>query len=360
MDEKELNSLVEAWCLAIKSEDRSRKFKENQWAIEKVSALSDRPEDLWNFILAVYVRPFSVRVSSGLADGPMKELHKNHRDAFIDRVEELRNRDGRLHHILPQEWRSEITNRIWSRLESTHGKPWKERPVKINDSLIDNFVFLLSSDFFFNLWEMLDLKFGDDDKQRIQLGSRSIVKQIVHDAGDELDYYLTSFAEGRIAETYTLLLLLFKGVENSEFEETVIYKILTEEHAYEEALSFFTMLLLSIANNYEVELDMATDLKIKLGRIWKEVDVCTYDDRFDVLIEASNSDWDQYLKSLTSDDPEFLSITFEQFLSFESYKMFCKKLRIELSKEEIEIVRESFSKYLLSVDRQLDPQKVFM
>ncbi len=360
MEERELDTLIEAWRTAITADVNSRKYEKNKWSIEKVSALSDHPEDLWIFIQAAYVGPFSTRVSSQLANGPMKELHKNHRDAFIDRIEDLRGRDGRFHHILPPEWKAEISNRIWTRLELTHRKPWKERPLKINGSLTDNFVFLLSSDFFFDLWGMLDLNFGDETKQRIQMGSRSILKQIVEAAGDNRDYYLTSFSEERIAETYTLLLLLFKQDERCTFEETVIYKVLTNERALEEALGFFTMLLVSIANDYEVELDIAKDLQEKLGEIWKAVDACTYDDRFDLLYEASNTEWDLYLKSLTSEFPDFLSTNLEQFLSFESYRRFCEKLHTQCSRGEVEIVRESFSKYLLSLSRQLDPQEMFL
>lgn len=126
MNETELNRIADAWIAAQEAEDGTPEHKANWWAVSQVMDwhFDDEADLLWRFILLSCKRRVSDRVAAVLAAGPLEDLLAKHGSNYIDRVEQLANKDEDFNWLLGGVWRSSITTDVWMRVEAARKEVW--------------------------------------------------------------------------------------------------------------------------------------------------------------------------------------------------------------------------------------------
>jgi hypothetical protein len=77
-----------------------------------------RPDEAWEFILAVLKANQSSRVLESLSAGPLEDLLANHGPYVIDRVEATARTNVHFARLLGGVWRSTMTADVWERVQS--------------------------------------------------------------------------------------------------------------------------------------------------------------------------------------------------------------------------------------------------
>jgi hypothetical protein len=122
MNEHEPSKLVDAWIRGVTQgrDERSRPTEahdENWWALETVMnwKYDNEPDSLWSFILSVHERDVEERVAGHLAAGPVEDLMSQFGESYIERVEDLANKDARFKRMLCGVWQDMMSDELWAR-----------------------------------------------------------------------------------------------------------------------------------------------------------------------------------------------------------------------------------------------------
>ena len=128
MNEDEMNKLVDAWIIGAESgRDKDGRettvHKETWWATEIVLnwPYDDEPELLWRFILEVHERDISEYVAGMLAAGPVEDLLSKFGASYIDKVEDIAQKDERFRQMLCGVWQNNMSDELWLRLQKVQG-----------------------------------------------------------------------------------------------------------------------------------------------------------------------------------------------------------------------------------------------
>ena len=124
MNDHDLSKLVDAWILAVTQgrDEQGRPTEvhdENWWALETVInwKYDNEPDSLWSFILRVHERDSGERVAAYLAAGPVEDLMSQFGESYIERVEDLANKDVRFKQMLCGVWQSMMSDELWVRFQ---------------------------------------------------------------------------------------------------------------------------------------------------------------------------------------------------------------------------------------------------
>jgi hypothetical protein len=124
MNEGEMQKLVDAWIEGAEHgrtpEGRTTPvYQETWWATSMVInwKYDHEPEMLWRFILEVHKRETSPKVVAVLAAGPVEDLLSEFGDTYIDRIEDLAQKDARFKWMLGGVWQDGMSEELWYRLQ---------------------------------------------------------------------------------------------------------------------------------------------------------------------------------------------------------------------------------------------------
>lgn len=127
MTDNDLNNLIDAWIAFYLEPEKAPEKKENWWAGEQVMGWmlpEDKPELLWQFIIAAYKRDMPDIAMASLAAGPLEDLLAHHGPEYIDRIETLVRQDPKFRHLLGGVWKNAMTDEIWQRVQAARIKAW--------------------------------------------------------------------------------------------------------------------------------------------------------------------------------------------------------------------------------------------
>src|SRR5262245_30712104 len=124
MKDHALSKLVDAWIRGVTQgrDERSRPtaaYDENSWALETVMnwKYENEPDSLWSFILSVHARDGEEAVAGHLAAGPVEDLMSEFGESYIERVEDLANKDDRFKRMLCGVWQDMMSDELWARFQ---------------------------------------------------------------------------------------------------------------------------------------------------------------------------------------------------------------------------------------------------
>lgn len=199
----------------------------------------------------------------------------------------------------------------------------------------DKLTMLLSTDWFFDYWPVIGLMVPDEGREAIQGVCRIEVERLM---GGEESYWHTSFADERITGTRSRLCDAFR---NKVADPTVIGSLLGTDSAQHGSIAANSSSLLSSLTQLIVSDPesggglIGADLQGKLTRAWNISEGINID--FHALCEHSQTKWDKYIRSLTSDLPTMLA----DFLAVEI------------------LTRDRFAAFWISLDKGLSsPEKI--
>ena len=89
--------------------------------------VEERPDEAWEFILAVLASDDSTPILETLSAGPLEDLLVQHGTRVIERVEAQARRDPRFAGLLGGVWRTTMPEEVWQRVlqvRDRHG--WDE------------------------------------------------------------------------------------------------------------------------------------------------------------------------------------------------------------------------------------------
>ena len=171
--------------------------------------------------------------------------------------------------------------------------------------LLDKLTMLLSTDWFFDYWDIVGLDIDRPRRLCIRNGLRDIVQEFM---SGRPEYWLISFSNERLENTFSVLRKTLKrcGVEDSIVERItlLIDKCDQSGDTFSQALiAHITELL---ANNDGALPPLESSLQRTVSEMWRQYG---YSDPelFDQLCLESKSDWDRYIRSLTPDLPTMTS-----------------------------------------------------
>ncbi|MGE3282468.1 MAG: DUF6869 domain-containing protein [Alphaproteobacteria bacterium] len=119
-----MNRIAEAWIRLYRLPEDSAEREDSFWSHERLRDLVDEePEAAWDVIQAIR-REGSDAVLSNLAAGPFEDLLVAHGDRFIDRIEDLAERDAQFRKLLGAIWRNSIPAELWKRIKAVAGPSW--------------------------------------------------------------------------------------------------------------------------------------------------------------------------------------------------------------------------------------------
>jgi len=75
----------------------------------------NEPDSLWSFILSVHERDAEEKVAGHLAAGPVEDLMSQFGESYIERVEDLANKDARFKRMLCGVWQDVMSDELWAR-----------------------------------------------------------------------------------------------------------------------------------------------------------------------------------------------------------------------------------------------------
>jgi hypothetical protein len=180
----------------------------------------------------------------------------------------------------------------------------------MSETRIDKIAMLLSTDWFFDHWGTIGLAVPSKERKIIQAGCRDIVKQIM---GGVKNYYLTVFSNVRINQTRSLFNTLLGKVKLGEGVTKRLNALVSaeEDPRLDDGLRW---LLTHITNLFLNESPLIQQHKLNPAireRLQKACDESGLFDPdgvdFEELCLDSTSQWDEYIRSLTPDQPTVLS-----------------------------------------------------
>lgn len=120
------DSLIVAWIAASESEKRNSSDDANWWAVQAVMdfGLDDDHEAVWAFITRTFERKMSDKAFAILAAGALEDLLADFGELYIDRIEELAQKNPRFNSLLGGVWKSSMTDDVWNRVEKARLKVW--------------------------------------------------------------------------------------------------------------------------------------------------------------------------------------------------------------------------------------------
>lgn len=124
-NDSKLEELVNAWITVAEAEDGSPECEEAFWAYSKVMKMRyEDPDGLWRFILAAYNKPMSDKAVSLFAAEPLEELLSRYGENFIDRLEELAEKDDVFNDFLAGVWKNDMPDGVWNRIQAVRRTEW--------------------------------------------------------------------------------------------------------------------------------------------------------------------------------------------------------------------------------------------
>ncbi|MBK7749226.1 MAG: hypothetical protein IPI39_18470 [Candidatus Obscuribacter sp.] len=199
---------------------------------------------------------------------------------------------------------------------------------------IDYLVMLLSSDWFFAYWDSIGVSFDESTRRKLQQSCRQIVKQIMLDANKigSQSYFDTTFSPQRLEETQNQF---FKALENIKGKE-VFAELLHNKRKNNRVLSDNdSWLLVCITKEFingkvgcsSLSLsESSADLIMQYGGQFFLINV-----DYDSLCLNSITEWDCYLRSMSIDQPTYLSDCLSDILRAKSLVLFWRNLSSKLT-----------------------------
>ena len=126
MNNTELQTLIDAWIAGTDADNESPERETYWWAIEKIIECSynGNHELLWEFILRIYQKELSEKVSANLAAGPLEDLISKYGPIYIDRIEKLAKDDSRFNYLLGGVWQNTSDKEIWNKIQKVRRETW--------------------------------------------------------------------------------------------------------------------------------------------------------------------------------------------------------------------------------------------
>ena len=124
VDGRQVRDWIALMHAAPESPEHQRQFP----VYDEVCVLvEERPDEAWEFILAVLASDDSTPILETLSAGPLEDLLVQHGTRVIERVEAQARRDPRFAGLLGGVWRNTMPEEVWQRVlqvRDRHG--WDE------------------------------------------------------------------------------------------------------------------------------------------------------------------------------------------------------------------------------------------
>jgi hypothetical protein len=169
------------------------------------------------------------------------------------------------------------------------------------DTMVDRVVMLLSTDWFLPYWYLIGID-ASEQKLCVQKGCRQIVHEVMNGT---TNYYHTDFSDERFRATRQSIRDLARKCRLSESSEMGLEDLVDsrpEREQFYKGAWLFQML----ANNLAIDDQLDATTKLVLEATRKKHSVMD-DLNFEQLCSRSNSEWDNYTRSLTPGSPTSLA-----------------------------------------------------
>lgn len=122
----EWDDLISAWIRYAEAEKDDPNREENWWAIGKVIdfGLDKNHEAAWEFVTRSFERTMSDKAFAVLAAGSLEDLLSDFGTQYIDRIEQLAQKNSRFNHLLGGVWKSSIADDVWNRITKVRSTEW--------------------------------------------------------------------------------------------------------------------------------------------------------------------------------------------------------------------------------------------
>ena len=125
MNTLEKEKLIVSWISLNKAEQGSDDYERNFWAFGKLYDLTKNDPSLClDIVLSILDRESSRKIISNLAAGPVEDLLVYHGARFIEKIEELANKNAAFRDLLGGVWKSDMSDDIWKRVQAVSGPTW--------------------------------------------------------------------------------------------------------------------------------------------------------------------------------------------------------------------------------------------
>ena len=118
MSNQEDRNVASAWVRLQYAERNSPEFDSLFWAHMQLDEILDSDaERCWAIINEIRQIDGSDFLLSNLAAGPLEDLLARSGDTFIERIEELAQKDEKFSRLLAGLWKNSISDEIWARIQ---------------------------------------------------------------------------------------------------------------------------------------------------------------------------------------------------------------------------------------------------
>jgi hypothetical protein len=120
MDAAEIRSIADAW-ISRPAGNRTEDDK-NFWAFVKLYDLCEEaPEEAWLITQYLLSKKLDTHQKALVAAGPIEALLVKHGKLFIERFEDLAERDSEFKGLLGGVWKNRMEDDIWRRIQAVAG-----------------------------------------------------------------------------------------------------------------------------------------------------------------------------------------------------------------------------------------------
>lgn len=207
--------------------------------------------------------------------------------------------------------------------------------------MIDQIVMLLSTDWFLPYWFLIGFDSEDSAKISIQRDCRDVMKRIL---GDADEYWLISFSEDRLRDTFASLEFSLDkaGIAKEAWLDLQQWALLSNDQL---RLGWYIAYLTEALLSNQLGNDgLLLDPKIK--EILLRAQERNADPQISLveLAEESRSSWDSYIKKLTPDQPNYVPEHFQVLIAARSFRSIWKFVQSKLTEAQKRQLIEWYSK----------------